>query len=69
MKREMKAEMKRSRGVDSYQNVEALRALAALAPGGEAYQRLGSTRIAGGTHAIATTWTPDASASHALVSQ
>lgn len=47
----------------------ALTALAALAPGGAAYQRLGATLIPGGTHAIATTWAPDASASHALLSQ
>jgi pimeloyl-ACP methyl ester carboxylesterase len=44
-------------------------ALAGLAPGGAAYQRLGSTTIAGGTHAIGTTWPPDASTGHALVSQ
>jgi triacylglycerol esterase/lipase EstA (alpha/beta hydrolase family) len=46
-----------------------LAGFAGLASGGDAYQRLGSTTIAGGTHAIGTTWAPDASASYAVASR
>ena len=43
--------------------------LTGLASDSDAYRRLGATTIAGGTHAIGTTWSPDASTSYTLVSK